>query len=103
MREYSTSEGHQDGIRDRANRSVCGSVACSCIDQGAIINLGWSVSSRAAKESHGYVAEDGASSFVQKVQPRLTKLHKSWRCHPDSNRGMKVLQTFALPLGYDTL
>ena len=25
-----------------------------------------------------------------------------WRCHPDLNRGMKVLQTFALPLGYGT-
>ena len=25
-----------------------------------------------------------------------------WRCHPDSNRGIKVLQTFALPLGYGT-
>ena len=26
-----------------------------------------------------------------------------WRCHPDLNRGMKVLQTFALPLGYGTV
>ena len=26
-----------------------------------------------------------------------------WRCHPDLNRGMKVLQTFALPLGYVTM
>ena len=26
-----------------------------------------------------------------------------WRCHPDSDRGMKVLQTFALPLGYGTI
>ena len=25
-----------------------------------------------------------------------------WRCHPDSDRGIKVLQTFALPLGYGT-
>ena len=25
-----------------------------------------------------------------------------WRCHPDSNWGIKVLQTFALPLGYGT-
>ena len=24
------------------------------------------------------------------------------RCHPDSDRGIKVLQTFALPLGYGT-
>ena len=27
----------------------------------------------------------------------------SWRCHPDSNWGIKVLQTFALPLGYGTV
>src|SRR5690349_988866 len=26
----------------------------------------------------------------------------SWRCHPDLNRGMTVLQTVALPLGYGT-
>ena len=25
-----------------------------------------------------------------------------WRCHPDSDRGIKVLQTFALPLGDGT-
>ena len=24
----------------------------------------------------------------------------AWRRHPDLNRGVKVLQTFALPLGY---
>ncbi len=26
-----------------------------------------------------------------------------WRCHPDLNRRIKVLQTFALPLGYGTV
>ena len=26
-----------------------------------------------------------------------------WRCHPDLNRGIKVLQTLALPLGYGTV
>ena len=26
-----------------------------------------------------------------------------WRCHPDSNWRIKVLQTFALPLGYGAL
>ena len=26
--------------------------------------------------------------------------HHIWRRHPDLNRGIKVLQTFALPLGY---
>ena len=28
---------------------------------------------------------------------------KIWRRHPDLNRGIKVLQTFALPLGYDAI
>ena len=32
-----------------------------------------------------------------------TFLCRLWRCHPDSDRGMKVLQTFALPLGYGTM
>ena len=27
----------------------------------------------------------------------------SWRCHPDLNWGIKVLQTFALPLGHGTI
>jgi hypothetical protein len=36
-----------------------------------------------------------------KVQPHLGTA-QFWRCHPDLNRGMKVLQTFALPLGYGT-
>ena len=27
-------------------------------------------------------------------------MKKFWRRHPDSNRGIKVLQTSALPLGY---
>ena len=30
-------------------------------------------------------------------------LRYSQRCHPDSNRRIKVLQTFALPLGYGTI
>ena len=36
---------------------------------------------------------------------RHTSLCKNliWRYHPDLNRGMKVLQTFALPLGYGTI
>ena len=28
---------------------------------------------------------------------------QSWRCRPDLNWGMKVLQTFALPLGHGTM
>ena len=30
-------------------------------------------------------------------------LAKKWRHHPDLNRGIKVLQTLALPLGYVTI
>ena len=39
-------------------------------------------------------------------RPRVTKkaspktMPFAWRRHPDLNRGVKVLQTFALPLGY---
>ena len=33
---------------------------------------------------------------------RLIDRH-TWRRHPDLNRGIKVLQTFALPLGYDAI
>ena len=34
---------------------------------------------------------------------RLPFRHTSfWRYHPDLNRGMRVLQTLALPLGYGT-
>ena len=29
--------------------------------------------------------------------------HQRWRRHPDLNRGIKVLQTLALPLGYSAL
>ena len=39
----------------------------------------------------------------KKVRPASTERTNFWRCHPDSDRGMKVLQTFALPLGYGTL
>ena len=38
----------------------------------------------------------------KKEHPPASKMLKKWRCHPDSDRGMKVLQTFALPLGYGT-
>ena len=40
---------------------------------------------------------------MQKIKRRLERLiHKGSRCHPDSNWRIKVLQTFALPLGYGT-
>ena len=37
-----------------------------------------------------------------KQKPTVTAVGKNTRCHPDSNRRIKVLQTFALPLGYGT-
>lgn len=37
-------------------------------------------------------------------RPKLLKpQHFNWRRHPDLNRGIKVLQTSALPLGYDAV
>ena len=33
----------------------------------------------------------------------LSKVDCLWRYHPDLNRGIKVLQTFALPLGDGTI
>ena len=30
----------------------------------------------------------------KKEHPPASKMLKKWRCHPDSDRGMKVLQTF---------
>ena len=50
-------------------------------------------------------ADAGGSFFAtQKSNHKKTCLFhgRLWRCHPDSDRGMKVLQTFALPLGYGT-
>ena len=39
---------------------------------------------------------------TKNVQTARRSLHVYWRCHPDSDRGMRVLQTLALPLGYGT-
>ena len=36
----------------------------------------------------------------QKEKPPHTAEVSFWRRHPDLNRGIKVLQTHALPLGY---
>ena len=36
------------------------------------------------------------------IIPRIIGQPNFWRCRPDLNRGMKVLQTFALPLGHGT-
>ena len=37
---------------------------------------------------------------VQQKKDILADVLSSWRRHPDLNRGMRVLQTLALPLGY---
>ena len=34
------------------------------------------------------------------MKKRVFRLASFWRHHPDLNRGVKVLQTSALPLGY---
>ena len=55
------------------------------------------------------VIEPAASSrFKARVAPPERKKHplgcfSFWRRHPDLNRGITVLQTVALPLGYDAV
>ena len=45
--------------------------------------------------------------MTRKASRRLTKVkrldEKIWRRHPDLNRGIEVLQTSALPLGYSAM
>ena len=64
--------------------------------------------------SHGDIPNSPLSVFAPfgiRTIPKTTKNTEtlsdfravSWRCHPDSNWGIKVLQTFALPLGYGTV
>ena len=44
------------------------------------------------------------SIFITKKFPAFFKAGNSqWRYRPDLNWGMKVLQTFALPLGHGTI
>ena len=43
----------------------------------------------------------GTHRFQRKTHPKGCVF--LWRCHPDLNRGITVLQTVALPLGYDTI
>lgn len=40
---------------------------------------------------------------ANKRNNRLKKTVVLWRRHPDLNRGMRVLQTLALPLGYSAI
>ena len=44
-----------------------------------------------------------AEHIVPKTKALLTKCFCFWRRHPDLNRGIEVLQTFALPLGHVAL
>ena len=37
---------------------------------------------------------------IPTISGRYVRPKKNWRRHPDLNRGIKVLQTSALPLGY---
>ena len=37
------------------------------------------------------------------IKTATSKRSRFWRYHPDLNRGIKVLQTFALPLGDGTI
>ena len=49
---------------------------------------------------NGYIQRlDVTISSPAKV---LRGVDSIWRRHPESDRGIKVLQTFALPLGYGT-
>ena len=41
------------------------------------------------------------SQWIKKLSFRRTRVF--WRHHPDLNRGIKVLQTSALPLGYGAI
>ena len=41
-----------------------------------------------------------ATSTLARLHSTTELLPQSWRRHPDLNRGMEVLQTSALPLGY---
>ena len=43
------------------------------------------------------------ADLVEKREQVKDLLSFFWRCHPDLNRGIEVLQTFALPLGYGTI
>ena len=42
----------------------------------------------------------GKYGSLLRKKHRLETMPFAWRRHPDLNRGVKVLQTFALPLGY---
>ena len=43
------------------------------------------------------------AALIIKKRHAARRVFSFWRCHPDSNWGIKVLQTFALPLGHGTI
>ena len=43
------------------------------------------------------------TNFIEKEKTRFRVSFFFWRHHPDLNRGIKVLQTSALPLGYGAI
>ena len=45
----------------------------------------------------------GFQMSISKIGKPLSKLADFWRYRPDLNWGIKVLQTFALPLGHGTI
>ena len=42
-------------------------------------------------------------TYKKRSVPAGANLFNFWRYHPDLNRGIEVLQTSALPLGYGTV
>ena len=44
-----------------------------------------------------------SKNSVRAAKARTEFSESLWRRHPDLNRGVKVLQTFALPLGYSAV
>ena len=44
-----------------------------------------------------------SEEVISKIGNLLSKLAEFWRYRPDLNWGIKVLQTFALPLGHGTV
>ena len=46
---------------------------------------------------------DADSGYLSAKEKTHCFRNAFWRRHPDSNWGVKILQTFALPLGYDAI
>ena len=83
------------------------------------LRVGSSPTTRTKRPKRSFFSLVGLLCFAQQMQKHLepTRLYMHlmikektvarlffvvWRYHPDLNRGIKVLQTFALPLGHGT-